>query len=94
MRSFRLPTASSLERALACPQSCALPSVDSGNPAAAKGTGIHRFIELITNGVERAYALEAIDDPAARAFCEELDIAKLDIPEDNTTPGVRIDPLL
>lgn len=47
---MKLPTASSLERAMACPMSVLLPTTDAPNPAADEGTAVHRFLEILTAG--------------------------------------------
>lgn len=49
---MKLPTASSLERAMACPMSVLLPTTDAPNPAADEGTAVHLFLQLLTNGNE------------------------------------------
>jgi hypothetical protein len=71
-------TASQIDRAFKCPASFALPSV-YGLPGdgATKGTGIHRFLELLVReGRERA--LEEVPEYSAwRAACERIDLQPL-----------------
>lgn len=46
------PSASALDRAMACPASCVLPQAKSGVATAAgeRGTVAHRYIELVIEG--------------------------------------------
>jgi len=45
---IRLPTASSLDRAMACPASCVLPATDAPSSAADRGTAIHAYLQMLT----------------------------------------------
>lgn len=100
---LRLPTASSLSRAVRCPASQSLRRVsEPTSEAAQRGTNIHRFLEValgrITEGnpleEARAYALEIIkNDPASSftpeqfALCEVIDLAVF-------TPGCDVETAL
>lgn len=87
---LRLPTASSLSRAVRCPASQSLRRVsEPTSESAQRGTNIHRFLEValryaMTGGSleeARAYALKSIaNDPASSftpeqlALCEVIDL--------------------
>jgi hypothetical protein len=72
-----LPTASQLDRALACPASVALPQVRTQSDAADYGTGVHRFMER-ADAIGRDAALaEIAEDAPHRALCEQLPLDEL-----------------
>lgn len=71
-----LPTASGLERALACRASLRLPATYAENAAAARGTAMHAFLEAVSNGTERETAL-ALVPPQWRKDAEALDLDAL-----------------
>jgi hypothetical protein len=72
------PTASGLQRALACPASCALPRGPyTSSPQAEHGTGVHAFLaQAVTEGREKALAAVPPDAPW-RPACEAIDTAAL-----------------
>lgn len=68
---MRLPTASSLALAAACPASHALPWTKEVSPAMSRGTAVHRFLERLPEiGRERALA-EAPEE--VRDLCASID---------------------
>lgn len=74
------PTGSKLDTVGRCPAAAALPQVEtipdeSDKDPRAKGTGVHRFLELVAE-VGRDAALEQVDE-AWRPLCAEIDTAKL-----------------
>ena len=71
------PTASSLERALACPASLVLPQVHTTSEYAKRGTEIARFIRLVIGGASVEAAAETVGDLEWRATCLALDWKKL-----------------
>jgi len=78
---IRLPSASSLDRAIECLPSNGLLGVESIDPgeAAAKGTTVHAFLAAVLSGSKtRDEALEdvALEDPG-RALCEAIDLEQL-----------------
>lgn len=73
-----LPTASSLERAMKCPASAALPqSSDSGSEYATRGDVIHEYIQRVNDGTPIDDALESIEDEDHRSLCASIDPALL-----------------
>lgn len=78
--TIRLPSASGLDRALACPPSGLLPGIESQpGEAAKKGTTVHAFLAAVLGGIQtRDQALAAVpfDDPG-RALCEVIDLDQL-----------------
>lgn len=63
---MRLPTASSLEQALACPGSTSLPTIDqSDSTEANEGTLVHEYLERVTEGL-------AIDQSKYPAWCARI----------------------
>jgi len=72
-----LPSASQLDRAMACPASMTLPHVkDAPGPWAARGTTLHKFVEDARRGPEaRAAALKAIKDDVVRQEAEAVDLS-------------------
>lgn len=71
----RLPTASALQRAFACPASEALPQSRSTSEYAERGTKAHVFIEEARK-VGRELALAQVDDEM-RTFCEAIPLDQL-----------------
>lgn len=75
-----LPTGSAVQRAMACPSSCALPQVrEETSPEAHRGTTVHEFLRaVIGDGVDTEEALSRLPerDPGRRA-CEELDLSAI-----------------
>jgi hypothetical protein len=69
-------TASSLDRAIACPASTALPAVwEESSPAAERGIAIHEFLDgSITHGRDAALAKVPADAPW-RPLCEAIDLS-------------------
>lgn len=75
----QLPSASELQRAIACPASFATEGiVEEAGEAAQRGTTVHEFIRRVLSGESVEAALEAVphDDPG-RQLCEQLDTALL-----------------
>lgn len=74
-----LPTASQLDRAIACPASLTLPVVTQAtSPAARNGIVLHSFIEAArADPAARAKALAAIDDEDLRARAEAIDLSAI-----------------
>lgn len=70
-----LPTASSLDRALACPASCALPQVKTTSEHADNGTAVHAFI-VRAREVGRDAALAEVPEES-RDFCAQLPLDEL-----------------
>lgn len=57
----RLPTASGLTRALACPTSCVLPQVTApSSPWAESGRALHAYVEAIARGATPAEAAQRV----------------------------------
>lgn len=69
------PTASQLDRVLACPASHCLPQVRRQSEAATLGTAVHRFLQR-AHDVGRDVALEEVDE-IARDLCEQLPLNEL-----------------
>lgn len=74
--AVKLPTASSLDRAIKCPASCVLPHVITRpGKAANKGTAIHVYLENVGKvGPEDALAMVAEE---FRGLCSAIDIRSL-----------------
>jgi hypothetical protein len=70
-----LPTASALDRALRCPASCTLPQVHTTSKYAARGSGVHVFLEAV-RAVGRDAALAEVA-PEHRKLCEALPLDDL-----------------
>jgi len=71
---FDKPTASSLERAVACPASCAIPvRVRASSDAASRGNEIHGFIEAVLAGHKTREAALADVPLEWRGTCAALD---------------------
>lgn len=70
---FRLPTASSLERALACTSSVVLPQIFSGGEDAERGSAIGAFARDILAGEPWEAMLERVPRNDWRATCRALD---------------------
>lgn len=69
----RLPTASGLTRALACPTSCVLPQVTAPpSPWSESGRALHAYVEAIAKGRTPAEAAEVVPE-ALRATALALD---------------------
>lgn len=69
-------TGSSLERARHCPASHALSAVRQDSAAAARGRGVHGYLELIASGADPSDALAGLADEA-RSVCEKIDPAQV-----------------
>ncbi len=75
---MRLPTASALDRAIACPASCVLPASYTTGADAETGTAIHEFVAAARAGAEaREAALAAIADDDVRDRCEAIDLSRI-----------------
>lgn len=60
----RLPTASGLTRALACPTSCVLPQVTAPpSPWSESGRALHAYVEAIAKGKTPVEAAELVPEP-------------------------------
>ena len=71
---FRLPTGSSIGRAMECIGSVVLPGIRrKPGPAARRGTAIHSFIER-SRVVGRVAALAEITDNNVRNLCNAIDL--------------------
>lgn len=69
----RLPTASGLTRALACPTSCVLPQVTAPpSPWAESGRALHAYVEALASGKTPAEAAEVVPE-ALRTTALALD---------------------
>jgi hypothetical protein len=75
---MKLPSASNLQRAIACEASSLLRQVDAEVPQAHWGQGVHSYLENV-NKVGRHKALLAIEDHELRAYCEGLDLDVLPV---------------
>ena len=76
-RPLVLPTASGLDRAFACIGSAVLPRVkDAQTKQAARGTTLHRFVQ-VAREKNRADALAEIDDDDLRAQAAAIDLDSL-----------------
>ena len=73
MNQQSLPTASSLERAIACPASVALPQIFSGGIDAERGSAIGKFARDVLAREPFEVALERVPRKDWRATCEALD---------------------
>lgn len=67
---------SGLARYLTCLGAAVLPQEDFETKSAARGDGIHRFLELVADGVPREEALAEVAD-SVRHVCASIDVAKL-----------------
>jgi hypothetical protein len=72
-----LPTASGIERAIACPGSAALPTIDSPSEEADRGTAVHLYLERINGGMAPPSALDLVEDDDHRALCAAIDLDRL-----------------
>lgn len=72
---MRLPTASSLDLAAACPASHVLPQIRTTTEAMLRGTAVHHFLEQMPQ-VGRDRALAEVPDEH-RALCEAIDPAEV-----------------
>jgi hypothetical protein len=70
------PSASSLERARACPASEALPRTNSTSEMAERGTAIHLFVRRVLKGMSLPRALSLVPNDW-RQTCERIDFAKI-----------------
>lgn len=71
---YRLPTGSSIARAMACAGSVVFPHVrHAPGPAARRGTVIHKFIEE-ARAIGRVKALDNIKDDGIRNLCNAIDL--------------------
>jgi len=79
----RDPTGSRLARVIACPASSALPQVDDlePQPAASRGTKIHRYLQRVSEvGSDAALAeVAALNEPELLSYCETIDIDELPV---------------
>jgi hypothetical protein len=73
---MRLPTASALDRALACPGSTALPQRRHTSSDTEWGTVAHRFLDR-AHAVGREKALGEIEDPDQQARCAAIDFVAI-----------------
>lgn len=72
-----LPTASALERVMACSASHVLPAIYDSSAYADRGVAIARFIRAVLGGAPVDAALTAIPDPAWRDTCKHLQWQKV-----------------
>ena len=68
-----LPTASSLERVLACPASHVLPQVRTTGEAAERGSAIGRYVRDILAGEDADIAIARVPQAKWKATCRGLD---------------------
>lgn len=73
---MRLPTASALDRARACPGSTALPQRRHTSSDTEWGTIAHRFLDR-AHAVGREKALGEIEDPDLQARCAAIDLVSI-----------------
>ena len=77
---MKLPSASTMQRAFACPASFALPQVaEESSREARRGTTVHAFLRMVLTGEasrEEALALVPMGDPGREA-CEAADLEVL-----------------
>lgn len=73
---MRLPTASALDRASACPGSTALPQRRHTSSDTEWGTIAHRFLDR-AHAVGREKALGEIEDPDQQARCAAIDLVAI-----------------
>lgn len=66
-------TGSGLDRAAHCPPAFALPGVRHDSADAARGRGVHAYLEQLVAGAPRDEALATVTDPAVRSICEGID---------------------
>ena len=71
-------TGSALDRAEACPASCALPSAKSTSAYAERGQVIHEFLERLQS-MDRDASLEQVEDDDDRAACAAIETDGLPI---------------
>ncbi len=74
---MRLPSASQLDRVMACPVGHALPQVRTTNTYATRGTALHAFLHAVRRA-GRANALKQVPDEY-RADCEAIDVTALPV---------------
>jgi hypothetical protein len=72
---MKLPTASSIERAMNCPASCLLPHVDRLTSYSDDGTWKHRFLHAVRRAGREA-ALRAVPE-RLRGACAAIDVTAL-----------------
>ena len=70
-------SASSVERAIACPASVFLPSADESTVYAERGNDVDGYVRRVLTGVPRDTALAAVKVAETRATCERIDFRKL-----------------
>ena len=85
--SNRLPTFSALDRAKACPGSCALPQVKHRSSAAERGTIIHDFVLSQKRGDDK---LPEVPEQY-RTFCEGIDIDAIPVGTYEVAFGIDAD---
>ena len=71
--TYPLPTASSLERVLACPASHVLPQVRTTGEAAERGSAIGRYVRDILAGEDADIAIARVPQAKWKATCLGLD---------------------
>lgn len=73
---MRLPSASQLDRAVACPASLTLPVIEQPkSDVATRGIVLHKFMEVARTPEARATALAAIADEETRSIAEAIDVS-------------------
>lgn len=72
-------SASAAPRVTACPASVALPQVSTVRPGMRLGAAVHAYLEALNRGTDRAAALAAIPDDAARELCAGVDSTQVPI---------------
>lgn len=73
---MRLPTASALDRVMACPASHVLPAVYEQTSASQLGTAVHHYIER-ARASSKEVALAEIVDAKIAAICEAFDLSQI-----------------
>lgn len=73
------PTASQIQRLMACPASNALPHVESTSPWAKDGTELHSFLASVNDGEDVDRALGKIESERAYAICDSFDWARMPV---------------
>ena len=71
-----LPSASGLDRAVACTASVVLPQVSTSSPAAERGTAMHTYLEKVARGDDPIVAVESAPEQY-REWLRLIDVTKL-----------------
>lgn len=84
---MHLPSASELQRAMACRGSMTLPRIEESNEYAAKGVEVHKFLANIVKGMSFEAALAKVPGEYV-SDCKEIDID--DLPRDLTNVQTEV----